>query len=354
MYEGAVMQRFRSTGVASSVVASGLVAVSVMTTSGLAVAADLPVVKSTVLKAPAALWSWSGLYIGGHVGAALSLTDIADPFGAPIYGDNVRSPGFIGGGQIGFNHQVGSVVFGVEADVSGVSSDGTNTCFAFSGDSISSTCRVRADLYTTLTGRIGYAVDRSLFYVKGGAAWTRGTVDMIVNKNDPNRSAVFTSTNSFVTPGWTVGVGVEYALASAWSVKLEYDYLSFRDQDVATPYVPGNPFGVTASTTISQHVHQFKLGLNYRLADGVNWPGSHAAMPFRAPPLNSPSGWTMEAGARYVYGWGRFQKDLGAGQRLDGSASPNGVLISRLTYNDMQTNTSEVFGRINGPWNVFI
>ena len=202
-----------------------------------------------------------------------------------------------------------------------------------------------------MTGRIGYAVDRALFYAKGGAAWTRGTVDMFVNNNP---RGVFTSSSSFVTPGWTVGAGVEYALASAWSVKLEYDYLSFRDQDVATPYVSGNPFGTAPTTTISQHVHQFKLGLNYRLADGVNWPGSHAAMPFRAPPLNSPSGWTMEAGARYVYGWGRFQKDLGAGQRLDGSASPNGVLISRLTYNDMQTNTSEVFGRINGPWNVFI
>ncbi len=346
------MRRFRGTGIASSVVASGLVAVSVMTTSGLA--ADLPAIKSPVLKAPAALWSWSGLYVGGHIGASLSITDIADPLGAPIYGDNVRSPGFIGGGQIGFNHQVGSVVFGVEADVSGVSSDGTNTCFAVSGDSISSTCRVRADLYTTLTGRIGYAVDRSLFYVKGGAAWTRGTVDMIVNKNDPNRSAVFTSTNSFVTPGWTVGAGVEYALASAWSVKLEYDYLSFRDQDVATPYVPGNPFGVTASTTtISQHVHQFKLGLNYRLADGVNWPGNAAAMPFKAAPIYSPSGWTMEAGARYVYGWGRFQKDHNTGL-ADGSGVPNGMMTSRITYHDMQSNTSEVFGRINTPWNVFV
>src|SRR5215510_6114127 len=113
----------------------------------------------------------------------LSLTDIADPLGAPIYGDKVRSPGFIGGGQIGFNHQVGSVVFGVEADVSGASSDGTNTCFAVSVDSVSSNCRVRPDLYTTVTGRLGYAVDRSLFYVKGGAAWTRGTVDVFNNRN---------------------------------------------------------------------------------------------------------------------------------------------------------------------------
>ncbi len=327
-----------------------------MTTCGPAVAADLPAVKAPVLKAPAALWSWSGLYIGGHVGAALSITDIADPFGAPIYGDNVRSPGFIGGGQIGFNHQVGSVVLGVEADVSGVSSDGTNTCFAFSGDFVSSNCRVRPDLYTTVTARIGYAVDRSLFYVKGGAAWTRGTVDMFVNQNfvGPNTVGVFTSTSSFVTPGWTVGGGVEYALASAWSVKLEYDYLGFRDQGVATPYVPGNPFGTAPTTTISQHVHQIKLGLNYRLvSDGVNWPASSAAMPLKGPPLNAPSGWTMEAGARYVYGWGRFQRDNDNGH-ADGSTVPNGIVTAKHTYDDMRTNTSQVFGRINTPWNVFV
>jgi opacity protein-like surface antigen len=345
------MQRFRGTGIASSVVASGVVALSVMATSGSA--ADLHAVKAPVLKAPAALWSWSGLYIGGHIGASLGITDIADPLGTPIYGDKVRNPGFIGGGQIGFNNQVGSVVFGVEADVSGVSSDGTNTCFAVSGDAISSTCRVRPDLYTTLTGRIGYALDHTLFYVKGGAAWTRGTVDMFINKNSQNISAVFTSSNGFVTPGWTVGAGLERALTSAWSVKLEYDYLSFRDQDVATPYVPPNPFGTAPTTTISQHVHQFKLGLNYRLADGVNWPGSTSAMPFKAPPINAPSGWTMEAGARYVYGWGRFQKDLNSGL-ADGSTAPNGMMTSRLTYHDLQTNTSEMFGRINTPWNVFV
>ena len=186
-----------------------------MTTSGSA--ADLPrvkapVLKAPVLKAPAAMWSWSGLYVGGHIGASLSLTDVADPLGAPIYGDKVRNPGFIGGGQIGFNYQVGSVVVGAEADVSGVSSDGTNTCFAISGDSVSSTCRVRPDLYTTVTGRIGYAVDRSLLYIKGGAAWNRGTVDMFVNQNP---KGVFTSTSHVVTPGWTVGAGLEYGRTSS-------------------------------------------------------------------------------------------------------------------------------------------
>src|SRR5215470_530132 len=198
-------------------------------------AAEMSVKAPVYPPAMAAPWSWTGFYFGAHIGAAFASTEIADPLGVPIYGDNVRSPGFTGGGQIGFNYQLGSIVFGAEADASWVDSDGTNTCFA---------------------------VDRSLFYVKAGAVRTRGTVDMFVNQN---RVGVFTSTNSFVTPGWTLGGGVEYALTPNWSVKLEYDYLHFGSQDVATPYLAGNPFGFAPTTAISQHVHQAKLGLNYRL-----------------------------------------------------------------------------------------
>src|SRR5262245_16470215 len=116
-------------------------------------------------------WSWSGFYLGGHVGAALTTTDVADPFGTALFGDQVRSPGFLAGGQVGYNYQLGSVVFGIEGDASWATSDGTNTCFAVSGQLVSSNCRVRPDFYATLTGRLGYAAGRSLLYAKGGAAW---------------------------------------------------------------------------------------------------------------------------------------------------------------------------------------
>ena len=44
-------------------------------------------------------YSWGGFYIGAHLGGALELTDVADPFGASIYGDTVRAPGPLAGGQ---------------------------------------------------------------------------------------------------------------------------------------------------------------------------------------------------------------------------------------------------------------
>jgi opacity protein-like surface antigen len=137
--------------VIASLAAAGL---SVALTAA-ASAADLPRAVPPLRSSTTIPWSWSGLYVGGHVGAALDTTDIADPFGAPLFGDNVRSPGFIGGGQIGYNYQVGPTVFGLEVDISKGVSDGTNTCFAVSGFIITSTCRARPDLYATLTGRLG-------------------------------------------------------------------------------------------------------------------------------------------------------------------------------------------------------
>jgi opacity protein-like surface antigen len=314
-------------------------------------AADMPM----PVKAPAVAlqsprpWSWTGFYLGGHVGAALNTTDLADPFGMPLYGDQVRSPGFIAGGQIGYNYQAGPMVFGLEADVSGDVSDGTDTCFAVSGSTVSSNCRVRPDLYAALTGRLGYSFGRTLLYAKGGAAWTHGTVDMFINQN-PN--GVFTSSSSFTAAGWTIGGGLEYALSHAWSAKLEYDYLDFGSQNVATPYGAGNPFGAAPVTSIAEHVHQAEVGLNYRFGtDGGDWPTSSAAM--ATPVFATVSGWEAEAGARYIHSWGRFQKDLDSGS-ANGSNRPNGIVTSRLTYDDLQTDSSELFVRVDSPWNVFV
>lgn len=304
-------------------------------------------VKAPVVAPP---WSWTGFYVGGHMGGALNMTDIADPFGVPLFGDQVRSPAFIGGGQVGYNYQWGSTVLGLEGDVSGVVSDGTNTCFAVSGFTVSSNCQVRPDLYATLTGRLGYSLGRTLLYAKGGAAWNDGTVDMFFNQNP---AGVHTSSSHFGTTGWTLGAGIEYALTPAWSATLEYDYLDFGGQNVATPYVAGNPYGTAPTTSISQHVHEAKLGLNYRFgADGEAWPGP-ASLPFKWPTLATISNWEIEGGARYMYSWGRFQKDHDSGF-ADGSSVPNGIVTSRLTYDNLQTNSSELFARIDSPWNVFI
>src|SRR5262245_25850581 len=101
--------------------------------AGAAHAADLPT-KAPIRKAPIAVpFSWTGFYIGGHVGYGWGDKEWSDFFD-PVTINNNRVPGpdtryhvngFLGGGQVGFNWQSGWTVFGFEADGSWASIDGS-------------------------------------------------------------------------------------------------------------------------------------------------------------------------------------------------------------------------------------
>ncbi len=298
-------------------------------------------------EAPSPRYDWSGLYLGAHLGGGLSLTDMKDPFGGSIYGDTVRSPGPLAGGQIGYNWQLGRGLLGVEADASWADLFATETCFAYSGYSVSANCRANVSALGSLAARFGWAVGPdagTLLYGKAGAAWRQSDVDASTNDNP----GFPTMRESGVRWGWMLGAGVERALSRRWSVTAEYDFLSFGDQAFSTPIAglqttpsPSPDDLVTipsAATEFSQTTHLFKLGVNYRLYDAT---GSAGTSP---PPSPQPiTGTTLEIGARYVYGWGRFQKDLG----IPGEGLTS--LASRLTYGDMRTDGAEVFARLDLP-----
>jgi opacity protein-like surface antigen len=334
------------------------VAVLVLGSAGIANAAD----KAPISKAPPP-WNWSGGYAGLHIGAASGETEFSGPFGPGIFGDRVSTPGFFGGGQIGYNWQAprSPWVFGIEADLSALDSVGTNTCLASSGFFVSANCRVRPDLSATLTGRIGYAAGpdgRTLLYVKGGLAAIRDSITIATNNVLPPQ---MTATTAWKWGG-TMGAGIEQALTPAGSVKLEYDYLGFGRSSVPTPasflqtappdpnsYVP-TPIN---SAGVTQHLHQVKLGVNYRFGADP-WPRLSAISAAKAPILKAPvpvaaAGWEIEVGARYWVSSGRFQKDLGA----DTTPANAIVLGSRLTYVS-QAGSGEVFGRIDAPSNLFV
>ena len=123
----------------------------------------------TVSAGPAP-FNWSGAYIGLHMGGAWGEAQVSDPFGSSIFGDNIRTPGPLGGGQLGANFQFGSVLAGIEVDLSAADLDGTNTCFAVTGFYVSANCRSHTSALGTLTGRLGVAVGaegRTLLYGKG-------------------------------------------------------------------------------------------------------------------------------------------------------------------------------------------
>src|SRR5687768_7315434 len=87
-------------------------------------AADMPL-KAPPATAIAAVYNWTGFYLGGHVGygwGRSTLNDV-DNFclgisNCPNPPDRYNFDGIVGGVQAGYNWQTGNLVFGVEADFS--------------------------------------------------------------------------------------------------------------------------------------------------------------------------------------------------------------------------------------------
>jgi len=322
------------------------------------VAADMPV----VYQPPPVLWSWTGLYLGGHIGAGFGNSSFSDPAGPPIYGGTVRSTTASGGGQLGYNWQIPSSAFvlGVEADADVISANGSGTCFASSGFFISANCRVRPDAGGSFTGRLGYVTVNSglaLLYVKGGLAWLDEGIDITTNGTLPYS----TTSLDGMRWGWTVGAGIERALTPAWSLRLEYDYANFGDVSMATPasffqVAPPSPFGYVATaggtTSVSQSLQTVKLGLNYKFGEDIDarWQPSESDYHLRGTTdtLFIPEA-EVEVGGRVWYSSGRFQKDLSTTQ----SQTMPGLLVSRLTY-DTTAATGELSGRIDTASSIFV
>ncbi len=133
--------------------------------------------------------------------------------------------GGFGGGQLGCNYQAGAAVFGIETDFqgAGMSKSFGPTAFAVPGV-ITFNGSDKLKWFGTLRGRLGYAADRVLLYVTGGLAYANNSFDFTGIDAAGNS---FTISNSTTKMGWVVGAGVEWAVAGSWTVKAEYQYLSF-------------------------------------------------------------------------------------------------------------------------------
>jgi outer membrane immunogenic protein len=203
--------------------------------SASAFAADLGA--SPYAKAPAMTpaWSWAGAYIGlnagyswGNSNTSLSKPDVFE--GVPIVGTfpSLKSNGFIGGGQIGYNWQSGTSVLGAELDFSGLGVKGTKSVDPLAADLFNNfvaTFSSRYEWLLTVRGKLGAVVAPNwLLYLAGGLAVTRvsDTVNLV---NDVINFVNFADSKTLT--GGTVGGGVEYAFAPNWSAKVEYLYARF-------------------------------------------------------------------------------------------------------------------------------
>ncbi|MGA2997606.1 outer membrane protein [Bradyrhizobium sp.] len=219
----------------------------------MASAADLPARAPAYSKAPAiveAAYDWSGFYIGINGGGGTSRFDWnADGFGDE--GSHNATGGTVGG-QVGYRWQMSSVVFGLEAQGNWADFKGNNVSLLFAPNQN----QTKIDAFGLFTGQIGYAWDRTLLYVKGGAAVT------------DNKYAVFSAPGGFVLDntnetrwGAAVGVGIEYAFAPNWSLGFEYDHLFMGNKDVND--------GFLVVDHIKEDVDIFTARVNYKFGGPV-------------------------------------------------------------------------------------
>jgi outer membrane immunogenic protein len=270
-----------------------------------AMAADLP--SRRMAPAPfvaVPVFTWTGFYAGVNAGYGFGVNNRNNntftvvnpgtvtpnffPAGTVITTGNGNNnlDGFVGGGQIGYNYQIGNFVIGIEADAQYADlgnrrNTGTTVAVlpagavapAFFGATNTSLSSV--DFFGTVRGRLGFAMDRFMVYGTGGFAYGDG---------GGNRNCVVAATGFVVTAGacgnnnndfrtgYAAGGGVEYAFTPNLTGKIEGLYVDLgrnRQNNFLGLVGAGGAAGVPVFRTSggnnnSDEFVVIRAGLNYK------------------------------------------------------------------------------------------
>jgi len=258
---------------------SALVASVACAIAAPAIAADLSG-QPYYYKAPApigaAVFSWTGFYVGGNVGAKWGRFDEtvtaapAFPAGTVAFPTAESDTSAVGGGQIGYMWQAGQWVLGIEGDIDSARlrssvTTGTGVPAPFlAGDTIG----LRNDWQGSVRGRVGWAFDRVLIYATGGGSWanlkTTGTFLPV------GTTPGLTTSRDETLFGWTAGGGVDFAITGGWSIGGEYRFTRYdRDNTFALGALPISATTTTPiSTTTNLDTHEVTARLNYHFGGG--------------------------------------------------------------------------------------
>jgi outer membrane immunogenic protein len=252
-----------------------------------AMAADMAV------KAPAPYpYLWNGFYGGLNVGyadeqstfttAANYTPDLA--LGAPAgvseglatlsSGRIVTSNGmgFIGGGQVGYNVQLGKLwVVGLEADIQGKT--GTSSGSVAAGQTVVGTpvtsvqtVSAKTDWLGTVRGRFGILLTPTwLVYFTGGLAYGDNSANSTLAQSAAGFFGSGAGSISTTRIGGTFGAGLEWMFARNWSAKAEYLFYDLGTTNFS--YVARAGFLTPVYQTVTNSVHFegniARVGVNY-------------------------------------------------------------------------------------------
>ena len=254
-----------------------LTTASILVLASSASAADLATKKGPPVAPPTPTWTgfYAGLNLGGGWGANGGYsdvwnTDIVNGGITNFYSPNKISGGVLGGGQIGYNHQLSSLfVVGAEADIQGTTmgSGGNGSQYAVLTNIYTANTRTGAvssrevigpaggnksiPWFGTVRGRVGLTPLQSVF-LYGTAGFAYASVQY--------NSGYQQSTTQV---GWTAGGGAEWMFMPNWSAKAEYLYANVSGQN-------SNPWGNTGTqlTNINNNTrwNTVRAGVNYHFS----------------------------------------------------------------------------------------
>jgi outer membrane immunogenic protein len=181
-------------------------------------------------------FNWTGFYAGINGGYGFGKTNWTNAAGST--GDfDVK--GALAGGTLGYNLQTGPWVWGLEADMDASWIKGNTSVAGCLG------CETNNQWLATGRARIGYAWNRFLPYITGGAAF--GDIKMSFPGASESKTKL----------GWTAGLGLEYSFMGNWSAKLEYLYV-----DLGKTTCSATTCGL--DTDVAFTANLIRVGLNYR------------------------------------------------------------------------------------------
>ena len=190
----------------------------------------------------APVYNWGGVYFGLNGGYGFGNSEWIT--GTPSTG-NFQVSGFLGGATLGANIQADAFVFGIDGDLDASWFDGTSAAPAHQPS-----CETKNTWLGTARARVGYAVDRVLFYGTAGGAF--GNIQ---------GNTLGTTFQQTTKAGWTAGAGVEAAFADNWTARVEYLFVDLENASLPTLFVP--PTNAT-TTTVKFDASIVRLGVDYK------------------------------------------------------------------------------------------
>lgn len=215
--------------------------------TGQALAADLPPAgpppraPAAYVPAAAPVYDWGGIYVGLNAGYAFGDSN----WGSPASTGSFSADGALVGGTLGVNFQANQFVFGVEGDIDWQDLDG-KVANSVCGTGVS--CQSESEWLGTVRGRVGFALDRVLFYGTAGGAF--GDVQTGLNPGSLSSATKF---------GWTAGAGVEVAFFQNWSAKVEYLFVDLGDTSCSASCGT-----LAAGSSVSFNENIVRVGVNYK------------------------------------------------------------------------------------------